>query len=189
MLIGMLMAVLIVGLLFIGPTFENIWVTVAVYGGIIMGMILAWWYSGRLSGGIAGFILGVSDGGTAKETYSLAEKYETEHKYEEAIEHYRRAIEKDKKNPQPRMRVADLHYRLGDYDHCIAYLQEALKLYKTMSEGERCSLMNRIADVYLERKRDPVSALKVLGRIVKEFPDSRYAVYARDRMLQIRTRR
>ena len=189
MLIGMLMVVLIVGLLLIGPSFENIWTALAVYGGIIVGMLIAWWYSGRLSGGIAGFILGESVGGDVKETYSLAERYETEHEYRNAIEQYRRAIEKDKKSARPRMKLADLHYRLGEYDHCITYMQEALHLSKTMSVSERCALMNRIADVYLEQKHDPASALEVLRDIVKEFPDSRYAVYARDRMLQIRESR
>ena len=189
MLIGMLMAALIVGLLFIGPSFENIWVAIAVYGGIIVGMILAWWYSGRLSGGIAGFILGGSAGGDLKETYSLAEKDETEHRYGDAIEHYRRAIEKDRKSPLPRIKLADLHYKLGDYDQCIKYMREALRLSKTMSESERYSLINRIADVYLEKKGDPASALEVLRRIIKESPGSRYAVYAQDRMLQIRKHR
>jgi len=189
MLIGMLMAVLIVGLLVIGPSFENIWVTLAVYGGIIGGMLLAWWYSGRLSGGIAGFMLGDSAGADAQETYSLAERYETEHEYGKAIEQYRRAIEKDKKNVQPRMKLADLHYRLGEYDRCITHMQEAVDLSRTMPMSERCALMNRLADVYLEQKHDPVSALEILRKIVTEFPDSRYAVYARDRMMQIKERR
>ena len=186
MLIGMLMALAIVCLLYARPTFENTWVAIAVYGGVIAGMILAWWYSQRLSGGLADFMLGGSGGQKAKETYSLAERYEIEHKYEEAIELYLTAIEKDKKNPEPRKKLADLYCKIGDYGNSIRYMLEILDLPKGVSEQERCVLINRIADLYLEHKRDRSSAVKVLRRIVKDFPESRYAVYARERIVQIK---
>jgi tetratricopeptide (TPR) repeat protein len=186
MLIGMLMAAAIICLLLIGPSFENVWVAIAVYGGIIGGMLLVWWYSARLSGGVAGFLSGDSVGGKVKETYSLAEKYEVEHKYKAATDLYKRAFEKDKKNPAPRKKLADLYYRLRDYDNCLKYMQEALSLPGEMSEAERCDLMNRIADVYLQHKRDRASAVAILRRIINEFPSSKYAVYARDRIMQIK---
>ncbi|RJP65517.1 MAG: tetratricopeptide repeat protein [Candidatus Abyssobacteria bacterium SURF_17] len=186
MFIEILIVAAIIGLLFIGPRFENAWVAIAVYGGVIVGMILALWYSGRLSSGIAGFLLGGSGGGKVKETYDLAEKYEVEHRYEDAINVYRRAFEKDKKNPTPRMRLADLYYRLGDYDNCLTYMQEALRLSQTMSDSERCSLMNRIADVHLQHKHDPASAATILKQIIKEFPNSKHALFARERIAEMK---
>lgn len=186
MLIGMLMAVLIVGLLIVGPTFENTLVAVAVYGGIIVAMILGWWYSQRLSGGIAGMMLGVSNRGRAKETYDLAEKYETEQKFDDAVEVYREAIERDQKNPAPRIKLAGLYNRLGDYDNSIKYMKEALDMPKGLSQDERVSLINRLADLYVQKKQDPASAIKVLKQIVKEFPNTQYALYARERAHQIR---
>ncbi|NQU08148.1 MAG: tetratricopeptide repeat protein [Candidatus Abyssubacteria bacterium] len=185
MIIGMLMTLAIIGLLYAGPTFENTWVAVAVYGGLIVGAILAFWYSGRLSGGIADLILGGS-GGKVKETYSLAEKYAAEHKYKDAVEVYRRAIEKDNKNPTPRLKLADLYYKLRSIDNSIRCMEEASQLPKGMSEAERCTVINRIADLYLHHKRDPASAVRVLRGIIEKYPAGKYAVYARERIVQIK---
>lgn len=186
MLIEMLIVVGIIALLLVGPSFENVWVAIAVYGGIIGGMLFVWWYAARLSGGVAGFLTGSSASGKVKKTYSLAEKYEVEHKYEAAIELYKQAFEKDKKDPAPRKKLADLYYRLRDYDNCLKYMHEALSMPGEMSEPERCDLMNRIADVYLQYKNDRASAVEILRRIINESPKSKYAVYARDRIMQIK---
>jgi predicted Zn-dependent protease len=186
MLIGMLMAVAIVCLLFVGPTFENTLVAIAVYGGIIVGMILAWWYSQRVSGGIADFFMGGSGGETSNETYQQAERYEKEQKYEQAIELYRKAIKKSPKNPAPRKRLATLYRNLEDYDNAIGCMLGILDLPKNVSLEERCVLMNRIADLYLQHKKDRRSAIAILNRLAKQFPDSKYATYARERIAQIK---
>jgi tetratricopeptide (TPR) repeat protein len=186
MLIEILLVLLIIGALLAGPTFESIWTAIAVYGGIIVGMIVALWYSGRLSGGIAGFLLGGSAAGKAKETYDLAEKYESEHRFQEAIAVYRNALDNDKKNPAPRIKLADLYYRLEDYDNCIKYMREALGMPRDMTESERASLINRLTDVYLQHKNDTESAVTTLKKIIDEFPKSKYAVFARERIMQIR---
>ncbi len=186
MLIEMLMVVAIIALLLVGPSFENVWLAVAIYGGVIGGMVLIWWFSSRLSGGVAGFLSGTSGGGKVKQTYSLAEKYEVEHKYKAAIELYKQAFKKDRKNPAPRKKLANLYYKLRDYDNCLKYMHEALSMPGEMSETERCDLMNRIADVYLQFKHDRASAVAILKRIINEFPQSKYAVYARDRIVQIK---
>jgi hypothetical protein len=187
MLIGMLMTVAIICLLVAGPTIENTLVAIAVYGGMILGTILVFWYSQRVSGGIADFFMGGSGSQKVNETFGLADRYEAQHKYEDAIEVYLRAINKDKKNPLPRKKLADLYYKLGDYDNSITYMQETLDIPKAMSQDERCTLMNRIADLYLQHKHDKRSAVAILKRLVKELPDSKYAVYARERIVQIKS--
>jgi tetratricopeptide (TPR) repeat protein len=186
MLIGMLIALAIVGLLYAGPSFDNTLVAIAVYGGIILGMILAWWYMHNLSGGLADFMLGGGGGGKAKASFDQAERCEAEQRYDEAIEIYKRAIEKTPKDPEPRKRLANVYHTLHDYDNCIKYMLEALSLSKSMDEAERCTLMNRIADLYLQHKGDRASAARMLMRIVKEFPKSKYAVYARERIVHIK---
>lgn len=186
MLIGMLLAVVIVGLLVTGAGPDDVLVAIALYGGLIVAMILAFIYSERLSLGIAGFFLGGSAGGRVQETYSLAERYEVEHKFEDAIRTYLEALERDRRNPTPRLRLADLYYRLGDYDNCVKYMHEALSVTPKMSQSERCAVMNRIADVYLQHKRDPASAVAILKQLIREFPKSKSALYARDRIARIR---
>jgi tetratricopeptide (TPR) repeat protein len=185
MLIGMMMTLGIICLLIIGPTFENTWVAIAVYGGLIVGAILAFYYSDRLSGGIANTIMGGS-GGKTKQAYSLAERYVTERKYAEAIEEYLKAIAKEKKNPVPRLRLADIYYKLRDYDNCIKYLSEAVQLPKGLDEHERCNRINRLADLYIEQKRDRAAAVRALKLILNEFPKSKSALYARERIVEIK---
>lgn len=186
MLIGMLMTLAIIGLLYAGPDFDNTMVAIAVYGGVILGMILAWWYMQRASGGIADFFMGGSERQKVDETFSRAERYEIEQKYDEAIELYHGAIKKKPKNPVPRKKLGDLYFKLGDYGNSIKYMLEILDLPKGVSDDERCTLMNRIADLYLHQKKDKRSAMAILKRLVREFPDSKYAAYARERIVQIR---
>jgi len=185
MLIGMLFTVAIICILVVGPSFDNVMVAIAIYGGIILGMIVLWWYSSKWTGGITDFFMGVS-GGKAKETYHLAEKYEIEHNYEAAMDVYRKAIEKDKKNPEPRTKLADLYHKLGDFDKCVKYMEESLALSRSMSAGERVAVLNRIADLHLHSRNDPASAISVLRRIVKDFPDTKFALNARERMVNIK---
>jgi tetratricopeptide (TPR) repeat protein len=187
MLIGMLFAMAIVMLLYIRPSFDNVFVALAVYGGLIVAMVLAFIYSDRLSAGIAAFLLGSGNVGKIKETYSLAERFEIERNFKGAIEIYRRAIERDKTSVVPRLKLADLYYQLNDFDNCLACLQQALNLSsRQMSVSERCSLMNRMADLYLHNKAEPAQAVEVLRRLIKEHPKSKYALYARDRIMSIK---
>jgi outer membrane protein assembly factor BamD (BamD/ComL family) len=57
---------------------------------------------------------------------------------------------------------------------------------KGLSEDERCSRINRLADLYLEHKDDRASAIRGLTLIIKDYPKSRAAIYARERIDQIR---
>ena len=181
MLIQMLLVVLIIGMLIAGPSVGDVWTLAAV----IAGLVLLAWYARRLSGGIANLLLGGMGSKKAEQTYSLAQKYETGHDYEAAIDQYLLAIKKNKKDPTPRMKLANLYYQLGDYDNCLTYMNDALRVSKRMSPDDRCTLVNRIADVYLQHKGDTASAVAVLKRIVEGLPTSKYAEYARDRISQI----
>ena len=49
MLIQLLLVVFIIGLLISGPSFGNVWLTSAFYGGMFVLVALAFWYSRRLS--------------------------------------------------------------------------------------------------------------------------------------------
>jgi tetratricopeptide (TPR) repeat protein len=186
MLIEMLLVILIIGLIVAGPSFKNIWVGIAVYGGIIGGLVFAWWYSRQLSGSIADLLLGGMGGDKVKPTYGLAEKYEMEHNYEAAINQYLLAIKKDKKNPTPRLKLANLYYRLEDYDNCLRHMEEALRISKAIPLDNRCTTVNRIADIYIQHKADPNSAVRILKELADKHPATKYAAYARDRIARIK---
>ncbi len=181
MLIQMLLVVLIIGMLIAGPSVGDVW----TLAGVIVVFIILVWYSRRLLGGIADLLLGDMSSRKVEQTYSLAQKYETDHNYDAAIDEYLLAIRKNKKDPTPRMKLANLYYHLGDYDNCLVYMNDALHVSKRMSPENRCTLANRIADLYLQHKGDSASAVAVLKQIVDGFPTTKYAEYARDRISQI----
>lgn len=185
MLIGMLLTVLITGILVAGPSIDNLWLAIAVYGGIVAAIIIAWLYAGNLSNGIAGFMLG-GTGGKGDKALGLARRYEIDGDYQAAVAVYNRVIKRQKKNPLPRIKLAELHYKLGDYDRFVRYMDEALAVGSKLPQGERCELINRIADAHLHRRKDPASAIAILRRLVQQFPDSKYALYARERIMQIK---
>jgi len=178
-------AMAIVCILFVRPTFDNTMTAVFVYGGLVVGMIVAFWYSHRLSGGIAGALLGGS-GGKIKQVDAHAGALVSERKYNEAIQLYRQAIAKDRKDPSLRLKLADIYLKIRDYDHALEYIEEAVRMPKGLSEDERCQRINRLADLYLQHKGDRASAIRALQLIINDYPRSKSAIFARERIGQIR---
>jgi tetratricopeptide (TPR) repeat protein len=185
MLIGMMFALAIICILIVRPTFETTLTAVLFYGGIVVGMIAAFWYSRRLSGGIAGALMG-GPGGKIKKVDAHASALVSERRYKDAVQLYREAIAKNKKDPSLRLNLADIYLKIRDYDSALKYIEQAVQMPKGMSEDERCSRINRLADLYLEHKDDRASAIRALQLIIKDYPESRSAVFARERIGQIR---
>jgi tetratricopeptide (TPR) repeat protein len=176
----MLMAAAILCILVIRPTFDSLWIAVLIYGGMIVGMILAFMYSNRLSSGIAGAMLG--SGGKMKQERDHGDDLITERKYDEAVEFYLKKISKKKKNAVLRLKVADLYLKLRDHKNCIKYMEEAVRLPKGLPLDEQCARINRLADLYLKHKHDRAAAINALKLILQNHPKSRHAVYARERI-------
>ena len=57
---------------------------------------------------------------------------------------------------------------------------------KGLDEHERCSRINSLADLYIEHKRDRAAAVRALKLILDEFPNSKSALYARERIVGIK---
>ncbi|RJP17803.1 MAG: hypothetical protein C4520_15650 [Candidatus Abyssobacteria bacterium SURF_5] len=186
MLLQLLIVVLIIGLLVAGPSFENILITIGFYGGIIGSLVVAFLYAGRVSGGIADFLSGIPVSGKTDRAIARAERSELERGYEEAVRLYQQIISKDRKNPAPRLKLAELHFKLRDYDKYLQQMHEMLDACRKMPMSERCALINRMADIYLQRKKDPAAAVEILSRIIAEFPKTKYAGYARERIAGLR---
>lgn len=182
MLIQSLLVILLIGLLVSGPSFGSRWANIAAYSSIIAGVIFAFIYSGKLSAGITDLFLGGSGGEKRNEALAEAKRCETEKNYPAALSLYQKAIAKDRKNPAIRLQAANLCFRLRKYDLCIRHMRETLDVCRKMPMSERCVLMNRMADIYLQYGKNPNAATEILSRIITEFPDSKYAAYARERI-------
>jgi outer membrane protein assembly factor BamD (BamD/ComL family) len=65
-------------------------------------------------------------------------------------------------------------------------MNEALDMCGKMTPDERCALVNRMADIYLKHKKDRAAAIKILSRIIDEYPKSASAGYAQERIAALR---
>jgi tetratricopeptide (TPR) repeat protein len=187
MLIQLLVVVAIIAILYARPTFGNIFVTIAFYGGMLGGLVFLFWYSRRLSGGIADALLGGGmKSGKADQLIHLAERHEHEEEYDAAVELYERAIAKDKRNPAPRVKLAELYLGLEKYDLYLKHMKNALQDCPRIPMSDRCTHLNRMADICLYQQNSPKAAIEILSRIIKEFPHSKYALYAKERIEGLR---
>jgi tetratricopeptide (TPR) repeat protein len=187
MLIQLLIVVTIIGILYVRPSFDNIFVTMAFYGGLLGGLAFLFWYAGRLSGGIADALVGGGmKSGKADQLIHLAERHEHEKEYEAAVDLYEKAITKDRRNPAPRVKLAELYLRLQKYDLYLQHMKNMLQACPRIPMSDRCTHMNRMADICLHQQNSPKAAIEILSQIIKEFPHSKYALYAKERIEGLR---
>ena len=187
MLIQLLIVVAIIGLLIVRPTFESVLVTIAFYGGIFVGFAFMFWYSARLSGGLADILLG--GGGKrskAEELVDLAEQRERERDFQAAIDLCEQAIAKEKRNPAPRLKLAELYLRLHKYDLYLTHMKNMLQACPGIPMSDRCTHMNRMADICIQHLNSRKAAIEILSHIIKEFPHTKYALYANERITGLR---
>lgn len=183
MLIQLLIVVAIIGILYVRPSFDNIFITIGFYTGVLGGFVFLFWYARRLSGSIVDLLVGGSmKSGKADQLINMAELHEHEKKYEAAVELFEKAIAKDKGNPAPRVKLAELYLRLQKYDLYLQHMRNLLDTCPKVPMSDRCTYMNRMADICLNQQENPKAAIEILSRIIKEFPQSKYALYARERI-------
>lgn len=102
-----------------------------------------------LNGG-CGFprIIVLEDPLSAEEHTRLGSIYEAQGKDELALRHYHAAVNKDRNDAAPLLRLGDLSYRLGDLDEAERSYQRVLRL-----EPDHAGALNNLAWVYISQKR------------------------------------
>jgi len=125
-------------------------------------------------------LFGFHKGGISKD-YSKAKRLLVEERFEEAIEEFRRAVEKEPESVALRLEIAEVYAEhLHDYQKAIKEYEEALKL--GMMDSERVSTLNRIADIFESDLGDGEMAARTLSRIVQELPGTKFAQRAKERL-------
>lgn len=113
--------------------------------------------------------------------HSIAEGHAAAGRYREAIEQFRRDIEKFPDEVTPHVRIADIAVeRLGDVETAIAELRAGLP--KTTSGDGFALVSHRLAEVLVQYRRDTASAIEVLREIERRYPHSKHALGARNRI-------
>ncbi len=117
--------------------------------------------------------------------YSVAKSLAAQGKFEEAIEEFRRGLEKEPDRLMLRLEIAEIYARdIKDYRRAILELEECLKIRLGPTQGG--SVLNRIADIYEVNLGDVEAALTTLARIAEKWPGSKPADRAQKRIESIR---
>ncbi len=112
--------------------------------------------------------------------YSIGQAREKEGRIAEAIEVYREYKVKYKKEVEPHLKIAELqtkHFR--DVTSALVELKEALP--KARDHATYVMIHYRMADFYLEFRKDRSAALDCLKHVQKKFPGTKFAKDAAQR--------
>jgi tetratricopeptide (TPR) repeat protein len=153
------------------------WVVVI---GVMWALILGTAIGSRL-GELAGRLWLPSDSSfRVRPEYSIAEARVKQGRYEEAIEAFRRDIEKFPKEVTPHMRIAEiLIEHLHDPVNAVVELKAALP--KARDVETFALVTHRLADIYAQQLGDSAAAVDCLNEIQRRFPKSRRARAALER--------
>jgi tetratricopeptide (TPR) repeat protein len=124
-------------------------------------------------------------GGGEVRSYDIAEKLTIEGRYTEAVAEYERVIEDDPEDVIPRIRIADIHCRTGQFDSAAQALDSALQL--DLPAEKWCHIANRLADVFAQSMYEPRKAAAVLNKIAQKYPHTEFARYACERVARLHT--
>jgi len=180
LLIGAVMIVLYFAVVLpgVGPALTSpllvalYWIVVAVFVAPPMARLL----SEKLLGSVFG-----ERAGKITREYSKAKGLAAQGRFEEAIEEFRRGLEKEPDNVMLRLEIAEIYSReMKDYRGAISELEECLKL--NLGETQGASILNRMADLYEINLGDTEAAVAALRTIRERWPGTRLAERAQERI-------
>lgn len=176
---GVMLAALLKG--FTGSPLMLALVVIAVCG--LMAALYAPFLANLFGTSVVDFIY--PTGGGEVKTYDIAEKLTVEGRYADAVDEYERIIQEDPEDVEPRIRIADIYCKTGQYDLAVRALHAALQL--DLPPEKWCHVANRLADLFAQKMCEPRKAKAVLGRIEQKYPHTEFARYARERIARLHT--
>jgi len=145
-----------------------------------IGLLICVPVAGALSERAMNKLFAINKGKVSKD-YSRAKRLLVNERFEDAIQEFRRALEEEPENLLLRLEIAEIYSRrLHDYSKAIKEYEEALGM--DMTDSERASILNRIADVYESGLEHDEMAVRTLSRIVDPLPGTKFAEKAEERM-------
>jgi outer membrane protein assembly factor BamD len=122
----------------------------------------------------------------ADELYTLGEKDLQRKRYDEARKHFRQIVERHPNSgqaPRARFLVGEAFYREGEFDKAILEFESFLSFYPRHQIADL--VQYRLAMSYYDQMKPieqdqglTVKALERFRRLIKEYPESRYATEA-----------
>jgi len=123
--------------------------------------------------------------GKVPKNYSKARCLVTQERFEEAIAEFRRDLEEEPENIALRMEIAEILSRdMKHFHQAISEMEECLNF--PVGEAKAASILNRIADIYETDLGDSHAAIAALSRIAQDWPGTKAAERANQRIEGIR---
>lgn len=149
---------------------------------LILGVVLGYRYLGFLLSEAFDRVHAASTGISGmkvQKTYDVAEKAEHDGEWERALSLYGEEAARDPLDPEPRRRRGEIHLRRGEEARAI---QEFLQALPLVEEPEpRSTLAFRLSDLLHQAGRRE-EGRGLLESIERQYPGTRFAAYARDRL-------
>ena len=99
-----------------------------------------------------------------------------------AILEYESIIAEDPGDIEARFRLAELRYQNKEYHKSAAAYEALLGYVQELDMDRHCSILTRLSEIYAHQLGDIETARAFVQRIVTEYPNTRYAGYARERI-------
>ncbi|MBI4831529.1 MAG: tetratricopeptide repeat protein [Candidatus Lindowbacteria bacterium] len=117
--------------------------------------------------------------------YSAAEGKLAQGDLKGAIVEYEKVLANDPKDTVARLRLAELCLQSGEYLKAAAAYETMVAQKRRLSMGSRCSALTMLSEIYAKRLGDIERARKCLQMIVKDYPETKYARYAAERLINL----
>ena len=185
MLLSILFTLLIIMFLIVGgvPTlWELLWMLI-VAAPLLAGLI---YLRNQMAEGFVSTVLGMGAPPTSAADLRTdeADGYFQQQEYDAALFAYEQALRRAKAEQRgPLMlRLAETAMLAGHPDEALRWWREALGQKKGMSDEQRAKAVFRMAEVVHERDGDPRAAARLLAQVRRDYPGSKYASYAAERL-------
>ena len=152
---------------------------------VLTGLAVAVLYTPFIAGVCSSFFerLLFPSAGEVRKTYDIAEKLTSEGRYTEAVAEYEKVIEEDPEDVDARLLLGDVQCKMDQYELAARTFADALEL--DLPPEQWCHIANRLADILALKMGEPHEAVRMLNRIAKKYPKTKFARYARERIERI----
>lgn len=116
------------------------------------------------------------------EVHSEPEKLALDDDLTGAVKEYARVIAENPGDIESMFRQAELLYENGEYRKSAGVYEDLLGYAQELRMARHCSVLTRLAELYAQQLGDVERARAFTRTIAKEYPGSRYARYAMDRL-------
>jgi len=131
---------------------------------------------------IEGFSFSRSKGLNLLEVHSEAERLAVDDDLPGAIREYARIVAEKPGDIDSMSRLAELLTENGEHGKAVKVYEDLLEHADKLKMARHCSILTRLSELYAHHLNDTEKARAFTQTIIREYPGSKYARYAMDRL-------